>query len=192
MEKTKILNKARELFFGEVTEEVKMAEIAVVKQVPMNLELADGIELTEGVDLVAEDGIYMTEDGTIITIIANKVSEIKKLEVEEETEKEEVTEEALTEVKEEMSTEIIAEEEIVVEKVIEIEPNVDLEKVIKNLNDLKSEIETLKSEKVEMSSEIEKLKGSPAVEEVKEEKAFFSQLSKDNKLKNLMKYIETN
>ena len=104
-----------------------------------------------------EDGDYVSEDGTIISVAGGKVIEIKA--------KEDVVEEPV-EAEDENSDEKPAEEPIVepVEKPIVEEPVVEPEE-----EDLKAEIEALKAEIEALKERISALESAPASEPIVEE-----------------------
>lgn len=112
--------------------------------------LEEGVEAYIG-ENPAEDGEYVLEDERIVVIKDGKVAEIKEKEVEEE----EVEEE---EVKEEVEAEEVKETEEVVEEEVKEEtteePEVDVEA-------LKKENEELKAKIVELEEKIKELNEKP-------------------------------
>lgn len=112
--------------------------------------LEEGVEAYIG-ENPAEDGEYILEDERIVVIKDGKVAEIKEKEVEEEKVEEEVKEEV------EAEEEIKEEEEVVEEEVKEEtteEPEVDVEA-------LKKENEELKAKIVELEEKIKELNEKP-------------------------------
>lgn len=115
-----------------------------------------------------EDGDYVSEDGTIISVAGGKVTEIKA--------KEDVVEEPV-EAEDENSDEKPAEEPVVEEPVAEPEDE-----------DLKAEIEALKAEIDALKERIGALESAPAAEPIVEEFAAISQKD-SNKSKGVNKAI---
>lgn len=112
--------------------------------------LEEGVEAYIG-ENPAEDGEYVLEDERIVVIKDGKVAEIKEKEVEEEKVEEE-------EVKEEVEAEEVKETEEVVEEEVKEEtteePEVDVEA-------LKKENEELKAKIVELEEKIKELNEKP-------------------------------
>jgi len=83
MDKNKIIDKVKELFS---TEEVKMASLDAVVSKPVTIEIPDGTELADGMEIEAENGTYVLADGTSFEVSEGVVSNL----VAEETSTEEM------------------------------------------------------------------------------------------------------